>query len=331
MEEERGEPIGPFPDLEVIRVEAGMPTSRWCEVMGIPERTWRRWQAKARAGHPPKGPWPAPARAAHRDAVCAIAEEHPAWGHRKIWAMARHAGLHVSPSTVLRVLDEAGLLLKADYQRERRRLAQERKAAFAAAPTGPNQVWQLDFSEFETNTGGTWRVAAVIDYWSKYEFGWHWSPTANQHDAIAAVELALTEADRLLGDVPLLEHLTDPDTGEIVPITLVTDNGGPFRSFRFGALITSRPELRHVRTRVRTPGQNGVRERGFQSLKYERLYREQIDDPLDLIREGDAFRIEFNEIRPHEHLAWNRPRDIHLGLADPSTPTFHKPEILPTT
>ena len=30
-------------------------------------------------------------------------------------------------------------------------------------------------------------------------------------------------------------------------------------------------ELRHVRTRVRTPGQNGSRERGFGTIKYERL------------------------------------------------------------
>jgi len=44
-----------------------------------------------------------------------------------------------------------------------------------------------------------------------------------------------------------------------------------------GTFITGRPELRHVRTRVRTPCQNGVRERAFQSLKYERLYRQQID------------------------------------------------------
>lgn len=245
--------------------------------------------------------------------------------------MARHDGYRLAASTVLRILDEEGLLLKADYQRERRELAKARKAAFAAAPTGPNQVWQLDFSEFETAHGGTWRVAAVIDYWSKYEFAWHWSPTANQHDAIAAVELALAEAEQLLAGPSLLEHLTDPDTGEIIPITLVTDNGGPFRSFRFGALVAARPELRHVRTRVRTPGQNGVRERSFQALKYERLYREQIDDHLDLVREADTFRDEFNRTRPHEHLSWNRPIDVHLGLADPTTPTFHEPKILPPT
>ena len=94
---------------------------------------------------------------------------------------------------MLRLLREEGLLLEANYQRERRQLAARRKAAFAIDPTGPNQVWQLDFTEFETTTSGTWRLAGCRDYWTKYELGWHVSPTANQHDAIAAVELALSE------------------------------------------------------------------------------------------------------------------------------------------
>lgn len=260
-----------------------------------------------------------------------MASKHPAWGHRKIWAMVRHDGHLVSPSTVLRIMADEGLLLRADYQKQRRELAKQRKAVFAAPPTRPNQVWQFDFSEYETTGGGTWRVAGVADYYSKYEFGWRWSPTANQHDAIAGVELALAEAEAMLGGITLIDHLTDPATGEIAPITLVTDNGGPFRSFRFEHFITAHPELRHVRTRVRTPGQNGVRERAFQSLKYERLYRQQIDDALDLVHEADAYRTEFNTLRPHQALAWNRPTEVHRGLADPTTPNFPKPEILPTT
>lgn len=113
--------------------------------------------------------------------------------------MARNGGYQVSQRSVARLLHEEGLLLNQDYQRERRDLAKARKAAFAEPPTGPNQVWQLDFSEYETNTGGTSRVGGIADYWSTYEFGWHWSPTANQHDAIAAVELVLDEAQRLHG------------------------------------------------------------------------------------------------------------------------------------
>ncbi|MDQ3104467.1 MAG: IS3 family transposase [Actinomycetota bacterium] len=97
-----------------------MPTTRFCALFGIPERTYRRWQARSRAGQPAKGPWPRLARQTHRDVVVAFATQHPAWGHRKIWAMARHSGHLVTASTVLRILDDEGLLLKANYQRERR-------------------------------------------------------------------------------------------------------------------------------------------------------------------------------------------------------------------
>lgn len=59
--------------------------------------------------------------------------------------MTRHDGHRVSQATVLRLLRDEGLILPAHYQKERRALAERRKAAFAKEPTGPNQVWQLDF------------------------------------------------------------------------------------------------------------------------------------------------------------------------------------------
>ena len=259
-----------------------MSTSRFCHLIDVPERSWRRWQAKAKVGRRPKGPWPRPVRDEVRTAVIAHASAHPAWGHRKVWAMCRYDGHNASQATVMRVLQDEGMLLAVTYTKERQDLATDRKAAFAEPPTGPNQVWQLDFTEFETVAGGTWQVAGCRDYWSKYEFGYHLSPTANQHDAIAAVEAAIVEAETTLGTT-LLEQATDKTTGEIIPLLMiVTDKGGPFRSFRFQAFIVTHPELTYVRTGVRSPGQNGSRERGFGTLKYEELYCEQIDDALDL-------------------------------------------------
>lgn len=124
----------------------------------------------------------------------------------------------------------------------------------------------------------------------------------------------------------------DVETGELLPVvTIVTDNGGPFRSFRFEAFIELHPELAHVRTRVKAPGQNGSRERGFGTLKYERLYIDEIDDALMLAKQAEEYRIEYNQIGPHEALAWNRPKEVHLGLADPTIPTFQTKKILPTT
>jgi transposase InsO family protein len=309
-----------------------MSTTRFCALIDMPERTWRRWQAKARAGGCSKGPWPRPARAAALGLARNHALAHPAWGHRKVWAMVRHDGHVVSQASVLRLLRDEGLILPAAYQRERRNLAQRRRAAFANDPTGPNQVWQLDFSEFETTTGGTWRLAGCRDYWSKYEHPFHVSPTANQFDAIDAIELALADYEQLFGH-PLRERCeVDLDTGEIKPVvTIVTDNGGPFRAFRFEAFIQLHPELAHVRTRVRTPGQNGSRERGFGTLKYERLFIDEIDDALMLAKHAEDYRNEYNQIRPHEAIAWNRPLEVHLGLADPSIPTFQTTQTLPTS
>ncbi len=130
---------------------------------------------------------------------------------------------------------------------------------------------------------------------------------------------------------PLVEDCpVDLETGELLPVvTIVTDNGGPFRSFRFEAFIAGRPELAHVRTRVKSPGQNGSRERGFGTLKYERLYIDEIDDAVMLAKHAEEYRIEYNTIRPHEALAWNRPNDVHQGLADPTIPTFPEPDLLP--
>ncbi|MBB5472129.1 transposase [Cellulomonas hominis] len=87
-----------------------MSTSRWCAKFGIPERTWRRWQARARAGASAKGPWPAPVR---RDAevvaaVQALAAAHPGWGHRRVRARLRERGVEVSEASVLRIMRELG-------------------------------------------------------------------------------------------------------------------------------------------------------------------------------------------------------------------------------
>lgn len=175
-------------------------------------------------------------------------------------------GHTASVSTAGRAMRRRGLLQPVDDQGQRRELAKARKAAFAQPPTRCNEVWQLDFSEYETTARGIWRLAGVTDYFSKYEHGRHISPSCTGADAIAAVQLAIAEAERL-GDGPLLQLLPlHPGTGHPVRIKLVTDNGGAFKGTAFARFIATRPELLHIRTRAKSPGQNGVRERAFGSL-----------------------------------------------------------------
>ena len=153
------------------------------------------------------------------------ADRYPQWGSRTIAGLLRIDGVDALDPTVYRALKRTGRVLEVNYQAERRQHAQARRAVFVVPPSGPNQVWQLDFTEFQTRHGDTWRIGGATDYWSKVELGWHVSPTQNHRDAIKTVELALAETERLLGRT-LLEHvITDHETGEIRPVALVTDNG----------------------------------------------------------------------------------------------------------
>ena len=241
----------------------------------------------------------------------------PMWGHRKIAWLCRHDGVELSDATCLRILREAGLVLPVDYARERKNLAAGRRAAFVAPVTRRNRVWQMDFFELETSGGGTWRSGDVIDYACKLVLAGPVTATQTGADAVASVQAAIAEAERLL-EMPLLADLTDLATGEVTPIFLVSDNGPCFKSSTFARFIASRPELTHVRTRRRSPQTNGVIERYHGAIKIEYLWRDLPADGAEMTHMVGAFRQLYNTIRPHETLAGARP--IEAYLADPDTP-----------
>jgi len=97
---------------------------------------------------------------------------------------------------------------------------------------------------------------------------------------------------------------------------IVSDNGAAFKSIRFERYVLARPELRHVRTRKRSPQTNGVVERFNETLKYEDLYRELPADGVELTERVDAHRHLYNTIRPHEGIAFHRP---HRAYTAPTT------------
>lgn len=302
MAEKRGDLPG-FADLELIRVEAALAVARFCALLGIPRATWYRW--KRAAGRRP-GRWPAPVVDALEPVAARYAATFAAWGHRKLWALLQADGHQVSMSSVARALARRGLLLPHRYQAERRQLARARRAVFLEPPTRRCRVWQSDFSEFETIGGGIWRLGGVVDYVAKVSLACPVTTTQTAVDAIAAIEAARVQAEAWLGH-SLLDECLDTETGEIVPIAVVTDNGAAYRSAAFSRYIASRPEFTHVRTRHRSPGTNGVIERFFQALKYEYLYRQEIGDGATLAAAVGCHQTVYNDVRPHEAIAFRTP------------------------
>lgn len=176
------------------------------------------------------------------------------------WLCRHEHSLDVGDATCLRLLREAGLTLPVDYVRERRDLAGVRRKAFVELPTRRNRVWQMDFFELETAGGGTWRSGDVIDYATKLVLAGprHADADHQRRDRLRAGRHRARE--RALGR-PLIEDLTCPQTGHVTPVFLVTDNGPCSKRGGFARYIGARPELRHIRTRRKSPQSNGVIQR----------------------------------------------------------------------
>ena len=64
----------------MIRLEAAMPTARFTRLIGVPERSYRRWQQRERQGCPAKGPWPTPSADRLEPVAVDYADRFPQWG-----------------------------------------------------------------------------------------------------------------------------------------------------------------------------------------------------------------------------------------------------------
>ena len=118
----------------------------------------------------------------------------------------------------------------------RRPAARRHPARPSVDQAGPRQVSQLDFPEFDTGGGGTWRIAACSGFWSKDDVSRRFSLTA-QHHATAAVNRAITTSACQAGR-PRLQAVRVPVTGQVRPVIIVTDDDdGPHRSARCAATI----------------------------------------------------------------------------------------------
>lgn len=49
-----------------------------------------------------------------------------------------------------------------------------------------------------------------------------------------------------------------------------------------------------------------------------------------LAKHAREYRLEYNQIRPNQAIAWNWPEEVHPGPGGPAIPTFQTTETLPT-
>ena len=103
-------------------------------------------------------------RTALRMRIREIAQARVRYGYRKIRVLLNREGWKVGKYLVERIYREEGLTLQQRRKR-RRRVAEHRRERFH--PTGPNQVWSMDFVADQLADGRRFRSLTVVDIYTR--------------------------------------------------------------------------------------------------------------------------------------------------------------------
>jgi len=292
----------------------GWNLAELCRFYGVSRETGYKWIGRYEA-EGVEGLWDR-SRAPHEhrnavgeemeDLVIRTRGEHGLWGARKIHAwLEREYGCNAVParSTVGAILRRNGLTVP----RRRKRTSRPMSAPLSHA-NGPNRVWCVDFKGwFRTRDGRRIDPLTITDAYSRF----------------------LLRCQALKGETyeyskPVMEGAFR-EYG--LPEGMRSDNGAPFGSNGESGLtrlsvwwikLGVRPE----RIEPGKPQQNGRHERMHLTLKQGTAMPAAANWKQQQKR-FDAFREEYNEIRPHEALGQMPPRRYY----EPSVRAY--PERLP--
>lgn len=226
--------------------------------------------------------------------VIALRRRYPDWGARKLQVLLQALDVPLPATTIHRILLRHGLVRSED----RRQHATQRFQRSA-----PNELWQMDFkspSGWDTHVG----PLSVLDDYSRYLTTLH------------ATGSTRTELVR--------EQLTDTFQRCGVPEAMLMDHGTPWWNPRSPGGITAlavwlmQQGIRLYWSGFRHPQTQGKVERFHGSMQRTMEFRGL--PRKDRQQWLDAYRREYNEVRPHEALGMRTPASLWRNSPRPYDP-----------
>lgn len=212
--------------------------------------------------------------------------KNPLEGYRRLTFMMLDADVvAVSPSSVWRVLGQAGLLKKWNGK-------ESRKGTGFEQPLKPQQHWHIDVSYI--NICGTfYYLCSVLDGFSRFIV--HWDLRESMMEA----------------DIEIILQSAKEKYPEAKP-RIISDNGPQFiaRDFKEFIRISG---MTHVRTSPYYPQSNGKLERWHQSIKRECIRPGTPLSPEDARRLIASYVDHYNTVRLHSAIGFVTPNDMLAG------------------
>lgn len=222
------------------------------------------------------------------------------FGYRRVHVMLRREGWRVNMKRVRRLYRLEGLQLR---HRLRRRKHASVHRGIPPAASRAHERWSMDFVHDALIDGRTFRVLTVVDQWSR------WSPILETAQSMsgAAVAAALDKAIARHGK----------------PQSITVDHGTEFTS----RILDDRAYRRGVALDFIRPGkptENGFIEAFNGKLRDECLNANQFLSIEDARSKIEAWRIDYNLLRPHSSLGHLTPREFlqRSGIEDKEAAIF---------
>lgn len=234
-----------------------------------------------------QGPW-----APTSTVVAAIHEvvlEQPAWGIRLVWASLRRRGLTVSRNRVARLMRALGLVFPPAAERE------------IGAPRGhvatpdSNRRWASDLTTAWTRLDGLAAVVPVVDCGDRYALALKATKSQESPFVLSPLNRSLRETFGSPANVsPGLELRTDH---------------GPQYTGSDCVRVCDDWHLEHTFAPVGRPTGNAIAERFILTMKVELLWSRDWTSIAELQAALDAWRITYNQKRPHQALNYETPAE----------------------
>ncbi len=224
-----------------------------------------------------------------RQAIIDYYYDNPLEGYRRLcYMMIDDDIVAVSPSSVYRVLSNAGLLNKFNGKRSK-------KGTGFVQPLGPHEHWHIDISYI--NICGTfYYMCSILDGFSRFIVHWEIREAMKESD----VEIILQRA-----------HEKFPDAEP----RIISDNGPQFISKDFKEFIRI-SGMTHVKTSPYYPQSNGKLERYHRTIKSTCIRANtplSLDDCQRLVTD---FVDRYNNRRLHSAIGYITPADKLHGRAE---------------
>jgi putative transposase len=232
-----------------------------------------------------------------RQKIRAIAQARPRFGYRRIYILLKREGFHVGDERVRRLYREEGLSLRLK-PKHRRKLASHLRV-IAPAPTRPSERWSMDFMLDSLINGRRFRMLTVVDIFSRF------SP--------------IIEADRSLNGKKVVRALERATRRQSCPEVIQVDNGSEFQSKALDAWAHAH-QVKLDFIRPGKPVDNCFIESFNARLRDECLNANVFVSLADARRKIEAWRVDYNEQRPHSSLGNRSPEELLTQLRSKNQP-----------